>query len=55
MGRIPKVMEKTGLCRSTIWLWSKEGKFPRGIKLSTRVTVWDMEEIDAWIKSKEGK
>jgi prophage regulatory protein len=55
MGRILRVMEKTGLCRSTIWLWAKEGKFPKAIKLSARVTVWDMAEIDAWLKSKEGK
>ncbi|MCF6243874.1 MAG: AlpA family phage regulatory protein [Sulfurovum sp.] len=55
MGRIQKVMERTGLCKSTIWLWAKEGKFPKAIKLSRRVTVWNMAEIDAWLKSKEGK
>lgn len=55
MGRIQKVMELTGLCKSTIWLWAKEGKFPKAIKLSARVTVWNMAEVDAWLKSKESK
>ncbi|WP_442764921.1 helix-turn-helix transcriptional regulator [Sulfurospirillum cavolei] len=47
--RIPKVMEKTGLARSTIWLFVKKGKLPKPIKLSQRVTVWKESEISAYI------
>jgi len=49
--RIPKVMEKTGLARSTIWLFVKKGKLPKPIKLSQRVTVWKESEISAYINS----
>ena len=43
--RIQDVMKKTGIEKSTIWLWVKEGKFPKPIKLSPRITVWDECEI----------
>jgi len=51
--RIPKVMEKTGVARSTIWLWVKEKKFPSPIKLSERVTVWKLSDIEDWIEAKQ--
>jgi len=46
--RIKDVMKKTGIARSTIWLWVKEDKFPKPIKLSPRITVWSEDEIDNW-------
>ena len=46
--RIPDVVKKTGLGKSTIWLWVKEGKFPKPIKLSSRVTVWEESNIEQW-------
>lgn len=46
--RIKDVMKKTGIARSTIWLWVKEDKFPKPIKLSPRITVWSEEEIENW-------
>ncbi len=49
--RIVDVMKKTGIAKSTIWLWVSEGKFPKPIKLSPRITVWDEKEIDNWISS----
>ena len=49
--RIKDVMKKTGIAKSTIWLWVSEGKFPKPIKLSPRITVWDEKEIDNWISS----
>ena len=50
--RIKDVMKKTGLARSTVWLWVKEGKLPKPIKLSERVTVWKESDIDEWMESK---
>ncbi len=48
--RVSGVVKKTSLGKSTIWLWVKENKFPKPIKLSPRVTVWDENKIDIWIK-----
>ena len=50
--RIVDVMKKTGIAKSTIWLWVGEGKFPKPIKLSPRITVWEEEKIIYWFKSK---
>ena len=51
--RIQDVMKKTGIAKSTIWLWVNEDKFPKPIKLSKRITVWDESEIDEWIELKK--
>lgn len=50
--RITQVIQKIGVGKSTIWLLSKEGKFPKPIKISTKVTVWEEEKIDEWIQLK---
>lgn len=34
---------------STIWRWNQQGNIPKGKPLSPGVTVWDGEEIDAWL------
>ena len=50
--RITEVMKMTGLAKSTVWLWVKEGKLPKPIKLSPRITVWEEEKIEQWMKTK---
>lgn len=37
---------------ATIWRWVKSGTFPAPIKLSERVTAWDAQAVDAWIKER---
>lgn len=46
--RIKDVTKKTGIAKSTIWLWVKQKKFPEPIKLSPRVTVWEESKIEEW-------
>jgi len=48
--RIPKVMEKTGLAKSTIWWLVANDKFPKQLKLSQRISVWKESDIDNWIE-----
>lgn len=50
--RIKDVMKKTGIAKSTIWLWVSEGKFPKPIKLSSRITVWESNKINNWMENK---
>lgn len=50
--RIEQVMELTGLAKSTVWLWVKDKKLPKPIKLSPRVTVWKLSDIEQWIEKK---
>jgi prophage regulatory protein len=42
-------MSVTGLAKSTIWLYVKEGKFPKQIKLSPKISVWKESDVEAWI------
>jgi prophage regulatory protein len=34
---------------ATIWRWTREGRFPKPIKLGASVTVWDAVEVEAFI------
>lgn len=47
----PHITQRMGISRSSWWKGVKDGKFPPGIKLSPRVTVWKASEIDALIAS----
>jgi prophage regulatory protein len=38
--------------KNTIWRWVRENKFPQPIKLGERTTVWNIEEVNEFIKSK---
>lgn len=49
--RLPDVIARMGISRSLWWQGIKAGKYPNGIKLSSRVTVWRKSEIDALIRS----
>lgn len=47
--RVPAIANRMGVSRSYWWKGVKDGKFPQGIKLSARVTVWRASDIDALI------
>jgi prophage regulatory protein len=49
--RLPEVKNLTGISKTTIWRLEKIGKFPKSIKVTTRVTVWRYTEIQAFINS----
>ena len=47
--RMPQVMDRTGLSRSTIYLRLEQGRFPKSIPLGGRAVGWLESELDAWI------
>ena len=48
--RLPAVMARTGLARSTIYLRISEGNFPKPISLGGgRAVGWIEMEIDQWL------
>jgi len=47
--KLPKVEDKTGKSRSSIYREAAAGKFPKPIKLSERSSGWLESEIDQWI------
>jgi prophage regulatory protein len=49
--RLPAVLDRTGLSRSTLYRKVDQGTFPRQIKLSERCAGWRESAIDAWLKN----
>lgn len=47
--RLPAVKTRTGLSRSTIYLYVAEGRFPKPISLGDRAIGWIAGEVNAWI------
>jgi prophage regulatory protein len=47
--RLFKVIERTGLSRSSIYLRMSEDRFPKSISLGDRAVGWIESEIDDWL------
>lgn len=47
--RLPAVLARTGLSRSTLYRLVAVGRFPPPIKLSQRASAWDAGGVDRWI------
>ena len=50
--RLPEVIQRTSLSRSTIYEMMAERRFPRPVKLNLRSNGWIEDEIDAWLDSR---
>lgn len=48
--RIKQVEARTGLHRSQIYAWMKEGHFPQSIKIGPASVAWLEKEIDEWVE-----
>lgn len=51
IGARPATRGMIGVSDKTIWLWAKQGEFPKPIKLGS-VTVWRLSDVQAWMASK---
>lgn len=47
--RLPRVIERTGLARSTIYGRIRDGSFPKPVSLGPRAVGWLISDIDSWI------
>ncbi len=50
--RLPAVIERTGLARSSIYQRIKERTFPEPISLGDRAVGWIDSEIESWINDR---
>ena len=50
--RLPEVMARTGLSRSTIYVRLAEGRFPRPVALGGRAVGWIEAEVDEWVRER---
>ena len=51
--RLPAVLERTGLSRSTIYLLLSRRAFPAPVRLTQRAVGWWDRDVVDWLKSKE--
>ncbi len=50
--RLPDVIARTGLSRSTIYVRLAEGRFPRPVSLGGRAVGWVEAELDGWLRER---
>ncbi|HEY1208584.1 MAG TPA: AlpA family transcriptional regulator [Terracidiphilus sp.] len=47
--RLPNVLDRTGLSRSTVYQWVSEGRFPKPVSLGARAVGWVESDVEEWI------
>jgi len=47
--RLPNVLDRTGLSRSTVYQRVSEGRFPKPVSLGARAVGWVETDIEEWI------
>jgi prophage regulatory protein len=50
--RLPTVVDKTGLSRSSIYKRMHSGDFPKSLSLGSRSVGWYAADVDKWIEQK---
>ncbi len=50
--RLPQVIERTTLSRSSIYEMMSNGTFPKPVKLNLRANGWLESEISDWVASR---
>lgn len=50
--RLPAVLERTGLSRSTVYLMISKNQFPAPVSLGERAVGWVESQIDQWVDEK---
>lgn len=43
--RLPTILKIFPVSKSTWWAGVKDGRFPKGVKLSDKITAWRVEDI----------
>jgi prophage regulatory protein len=47
--RLPMVLDRTGLSRSTVYQRIAKGEFPKSISLGAKAVGWIETEVEDWI------
>ena len=50
--RLPDVIARTGLSKTTIWRGTRSGDFPKPVTLTRGTVGWVEDEVDRWIDAK---
>jgi len=47
--RLSQLLPFLPIGKTTIYQWSKDGRFPAPVKISGSVTAWSNEAVHAWL------
>ena len=52
--RAKQLKDRYGINRITAWRWSRDPSkgFPKAIRLTSSVSVYDIAELDAWFEAR---
>lgn len=50
--KLPEVLFRTKMCRTSVLVGVRKGEFPKPIKLGGRSVAWLASEVDAWIQAR---
>lgn len=51
MGRAKDILPFLPFSKTTLFEWSKDGRFPAPIKLSPTMTAWSYADVHEWLNS----
>lgn len=49
--RLGAVLDRTGLCRSTLYRKMDAGTFPKNVQISARCVGWRESAVEAWMRN----
>jgi prophage regulatory protein len=50
--RLPEVVQRSGLPRSSVYCLIKRSQFPAPVKISVRSSAWRLDLVDRWIEER---
>ena len=51
--RMPEVMKKIGVSRSTVYRLMADENFPRQVKIGKRAKGWRLDAVERWIDTRD--
>jgi len=51
--RLPQVVEKVQVPKSTLYKWMKKGIFPKPVVLGIRSVGWHADDVITWLQSRQ--
>lgn len=50
--RLPQVLDRSGLKKTTIYALQKAGRFPQSVSLTAGAVGWVETEVEAWLANR---
>ena len=50
--RLPAVLQKVGMSKSFVYDLITQDKFPKPVKVSSRISCWVTAEVEQWVQER---